>query len=167
MQRRLFTIGFTGKTAEEFFRLLTDAGVKRIIDIRQKRSGQLSGFAKHLDLAFFLDRVAHIGYTHEPLLAPTPELLKKYRADKDWESYEASFLALMKERGVPESLDTSEWGEIPALLCSEPGPEKCHRRLVADLLAEHWKGQGSFVEILHLGAPPMKSSRRAHRRASE
>ncbi len=167
MLRTICTIGFAGKTAEEFFRLLTDAGVQKIIDIRQKRGGQLSGFAKHPDLAFFLDRIAGIGYTHEPLLAPAPELLKSYRADKDWASYEAGFLALMKERGVPESLDTSDWSEMPALLCSEPGPEKCHRRLVADLLAEHWKGQGSRVEIRHLGAPPVKSSRRTRRRASE
>jgi uncharacterized protein (DUF488 family) len=141
--------------------------VKKIIDIRQKRSGQLSGFAKHPDLVFFLDRIAGIGYAHEPLLAPTPELLKKYRADKDWESYEASFLALMKERGVPTSLDTGSWGEMPALLCSEPGPEKCHRRLVADLLAEHWNGQGNAVEVRHLGVPPAKSPRQTRRRASE
>lgn len=167
MQRRILTIGFAGKSAEEFFRVLKDAGVQKIIDIRQKRGGQLSGFAKHPDLAFFLDRIAGIGYTHELLLAPAPELLKSYRADKDWASYEAGFLALMKERGVPESLDTSDWGEMPALLCSEPGPEKCHRRLVADLLAEHWRGQGNTVEILHVGVPPVKASRRAHRRASE
>ncbi len=167
MQRTIFTIGFAGKTAEEFFRLLTDAGVQKIIDIRQKRGGQLSGFAKHPDLAFFLDRIAGIGYTHEPLLTPAPELLKSYRADKDWGSYEARFLALMKERGVPGSLDASDWGEMPALLCSEPGPEQCHRRLVADLLAEHWKGQGNAVEIRHLGVPPAKSPRRVPRRSSE
>ncbi len=167
MQRRIFTIGFTGKSAEEFFRLLTDAGVKKIIDIRQHRGGQLSGFAKHPDLAFFLDRIGHIGYIHEPLLAPTPELLKKYRGDRDWESYEAGFLALVRERGVPDSLDTSAWGEAPVLLCSEPGPEKCHRRLAADLLAEHWRGQGNSPEICHLGVPPVKASRRARRRSSE
>ncbi len=163
MQRTIFTIGFAGKSAEEFFRLLTDAGVKKIIDIRQRRGGQLSGFAKHPDLAFFLDRIAHIGYTHEPLLAPAPELLKRYRADKDWGSYEARFLALMKERGLPESLDTADWGEMPALLCSERGAEKCHRRLVADLLAEHWTGQENAVEIRHLGVPPVKAAHRPRR----
>src|SRR5260370_434918 len=78
MQRLLCTIGFTGKTAEEFFTLLSDAGVRQGIDIRQNRTGQLSGFAKHPDLSFFLKTIPGIEYLHEPLLAPPPELLNSY-----------------------------------------------------------------------------------------
>ena len=97
MQRLLCTIGFTGKTAEQFFTLLTDAGVRQVIDIRQNRSGQLSGFSKHPDLSFFLKKIAGIEYLHDPLLAPPPELLKNYRRTKDWPSYETDFLAVMKD----------------------------------------------------------------------
>jgi uncharacterized protein (DUF488 family) len=150
MQRLLCTIGFTGKTAEEFFTLLSDAGVQQIIDIRQNRSGQLSGFSKHPDLSFFLEKIAGIAYLHEPLLAPAPEFLKKYRRTKDWTTYEAEFLAAMKERGVPASVDTSSWPSTISLLCSEPGPEKCHRRLVAELLAAFWRERGDAIEIRHL-----------------
>jgi uncharacterized protein (DUF488 family) len=150
MHRLLCTIGFTGKTAEEFFTLLSNAGVQQIIDIRQNRSGQLSGFSKHPDLAFFLKKIAGIEYRHEPLLAPSPEFLKKYRRTKDWTSYEAEFLAAMKQRDVPVSVDTSSWSSKVSLLCSEPGPEKCHRRLVADLLAALWRERGDAVEIRHL-----------------
>ncbi len=150
MQRLLCTIGFTGKTAEQFFDLLLRAGVEQVIDIRQNRHGQLSGFAKHPDLAFFLRAVEKIAYAHEPLLAPPPELLKSYRKNRNWPAYEEAFLAEMKERGVPEKLDTSAWASKVALLCSEAGPEKCHRRLVADLIAEHWRRCGDLVEIRHL-----------------
>lgn len=150
MKTLLCTIGFAGKSAEEFFTLLTQAEVERVIDIRQHREGQLSGFAKHPDLGYFLDRLARIGYSHEPQLAPTPELLKAYRDSKDWPAYEAAFLALLASRGIPQSLDTRAWPERIALLCSEPGPEKCHRRLVADVLAEHWLAEGRSVEIRHL-----------------
>lgn len=156
MERLLCTIGFAGKTAEEFFGLLLDAGVEKLIDIRQHRIGQLSGFAKHPDLCYFLRKIAHISYSHEPLLAPPPELLKTYRDTKDWPSYEAAFLAVMKERGIPASLDTASWSSRVALLCSEPGPEKCHRRLVAGLLAQHWRAQGHNVEIRHLTSAPSK-----------
>jgi uncharacterized protein (DUF488 family) len=69
------TIGFAGKTAEQFFALLTEAGVKKLIDIRENRGGQLSGFAKYPDLAFFLQRIAGIAYTHAPCLAPNAECL--------------------------------------------------------------------------------------------
>src|SRR2546426_10169346 len=94
MQRLLCTIGFTGKTAEQFFDLLLGAGVEQVIDIRQNRLGQLSGFAKHPDLSFFLQKIGKIAYAHEPQLAPPPELLKSYRMTKDWPAYEASFLAI-------------------------------------------------------------------------
>ena len=150
MQRLLCTIGFAGKTAEEFFALLRGAGVQQLIDVRQNRGGQLSGFAKHPDLSFFLRTVEKIEYAHEPLLAPPPELLKSYRKGKDWAAYEAAFLKEMKERGVPESVDTTSWVSKVGLLCSEPGPEKCHRRLVADLLAAHWRARGDEVEVRHL-----------------
>lgn len=150
MQRLLCTIGFAGKRAEEFFALLRGAGVEQLIDVRQNRGGQLSGFAKHPDLSFFLRAVEKIEYAHEPLLAPPPELLKSYRKDKDWPAYEAAFLKEMKERGVPEKVDTSSWATKVALLCSEPGPKKCHRRLVADLLAAQWRARGDEVEVRHL-----------------
>ncbi len=159
----LCTIGFAGKTAQEFFALLKEAGVERLIDIRQNRGGQLSGYAKHPDLAYFLKEIARITYLHEPLLAPAPELLKTYRKTKDWPGYETSFLALMKDRGVPEILDNSSWPSKCVLLCSEAGPEKCHRRLVADLIAAQWRGQGYEVEIRHLvsvRAKPLNSGRK-------
>ncbi|HEX9456225.1 MAG TPA: DUF488 domain-containing protein [Candidatus Acidoferrum sp.] len=169
MQRLLCTIGFTGKTAEEFFTLLSNAGVQQVIDIRQNRSGQLSGFSKHPDLSFFLKKIAGIEYLHEPLLAPAPELLKTYRRTKDWTSYETEFLAAMKERDVPTSVDMSSWSSKVSLLCSEPGPEKCHRRLVAELLAAFWREQGDAVEIRHLVSPrrkPVKPRRKSVGNAS-
>lgn len=158
MHYHLCTIGFAGKTAQEFFALLNAAGVKRLIDIRQHRGGQLSGYAKHPDLAYFLEKISRISYVHEPLLAPTPELLKSYRKSKDWLAYETEFLALMRDRAVPESLDTAIWPSNLALLCSEPGPEKCHRRLVAELLAARWRAEGHDVEIRHLISSSSKTA---------
>jgi 3-oxoacyl-[acyl-carrier-protein] synthase III len=161
MHRFLFTIGFTGKSAEEFFALLKQAGVQTVIDVRQNRGGQLSAFAKHPDLEFFLEETAGISYRHEALLAPSPELRKKYQGDSDWAAYEAEFFALMKERGVPQAVDTSTWPDKVALLCTEAGPEKCHRRLAADLLAERWRAEGDEVEIQHLIASKARSKGKA------
>ena len=150
MRRLLCTIGFTGKTAEEFFDLLRGAGVQSVIDVRQNRTGQLSAFAKHPDLEFFLRQIGNIRYRHEPLLAPTPELRKSYQEDKEWTAHEHGFLKLLKQRGVPESLDVSSWPASVALLCTEPGSEKCHRRLVAEVLAKHWSAANEDVEVRHL-----------------
>jgi len=150
MQSTLCTIGFAGKTAEEFFRLLAAASVKKLVDIREHRVGQLSGFAKYPDLPFFLERLGPIEYAYEPLFAPSPPIRKAYRQSRDWDAYEASFLQLMKERDVPAIIHPADFAGTVALLCSEPGPEKCHRRLVADLLAQHWQAQGHTVNIQHL-----------------
>jgi uncharacterized protein (DUF488 family) len=166
MPRSLFTIGFAGKTAEEFFTLLSRAGVEKLIDIRQNRGGQLSGFAKHPDLSYFLCKIAGISYQYEPLLAPPPELLKTYRKTKDWPAYETNFFAAMKERGVPAALDTTSWPSTVALLCSEPGAEKCHRRLVADLLASHWRERGELVETRHLLSEFKSSSKGRRKKAA-
>ena len=77
-----------------------------------------------------------------------------YRAGKDWPQYEAAFLALMRERDFPGAVDVPVEGGTLALLCSEAGPEKCHRRLVAELLAEDLRGKGHTVHVRHLTVEP-------------
>jgi len=144
------TIGFTQKTAEQFFRLLQEAGTQTVLDIREHRIGQLAGFAKFPDLAFFLDRLSGIKYAYEPLFAPSPEIRKAYQATRDWQQYESAFRELMAERKVLEEVDPSRFEGNIALLCSEAEPTECHRRLVADLLANHLTSLGWQVEIKHL-----------------
>ena len=144
---QLFTIGFTQKPARKFFSLLKDAGVERLIDIRLNPGGQLAGFAKQGDLAYFLSEIVDCEYHHEVNLAPTAPILSDYRENHDWPEYVRRFEALMDERGVPESLDRKLFTERRCcLLCSEATPDHCHRRLVAERLARCW----SDVEVVHL-----------------
>lgn len=135
-ETRLYTIGFTQRSAEEFFTALKKAGVRRVIDIRLNNVSQLAGFAKKDDLAFFLKAVCGIEYLHRPDLAPTQDLLERFRQKSiQWDEYEAEFMELIRERGIEASVDRSILGQA-CLLCSEPGPERCHRRLVAEYLRD-------------------------------
>jgi uncharacterized protein (DUF488 family) len=154
----LFTIGFTKKTAEEFFRLLREAQVGKLIDIRENRVGQLAGFAKYPDLAFFLQRIAGIAYDYQPFFAPTAEIRDAYINSGDWAQYQNAFAELMAQRQVLDQVDPAAFEGRVALLCSEAEPEKCHRRLVAEMLAQHWTAQGHQIEIEHLVSekPPRK-----------
>ena len=130
----LFTIGFTKKTAQEFFTLLSEAGVKRIVDTRLNNVSQLSGFAKRKDLKYFLKEIADIDYLHILDLAPTKDILNDYKKKKvDWHTYEKSFLDLMRKRQI-ENKVSSEILDRACLLCSEAKPHNCHRRLVAEYL---------------------------------
>jgi uncharacterized protein (DUF488 family) len=143
---RLFTIGFTKKTAEEFFTLLEDAGVLRILDVRLNNTSQLAGFAKRDDLQYFLRAIGGIDYVHLPDLAPTADILDAYKKEKGpWSAYEPRFLELIRERKIEET-SRRELFDRGCLLCSEDQPEHCHRRLVAEYLAEKW----GDVEITHL-----------------
>ena len=143
----LYTIGFTQKSAQQFFELLDQNGVQKLLDIRLNPYGQLSGFSKKDDLDYFLDRLSGIEYHHLAELAPTEEILKGYRADKNWNAYVQRFEALMDERQIPGALDRALFENGPAcLLCSEATPKQCHRRLVAERIAADWGN----VEIRHL-----------------
>jgi len=145
---KLYTIGFTQKTAEEFFGLLKANHMQRLADIRLRPDGQLAGFTKRDDLPYFLANLADgCQYVHLSVLAPTKEILDGFRGDHNWPHYVALFEALMDQRGIPAALDKGEFERLPTcLLCSEPTPEKCHRRLVAERLATFWPD----VEVIHL-----------------
>jgi uncharacterized protein (DUF488 family) len=153
MTSKIFTIGFTKKTAKQFFELLREAKVQKVIDIRENRGGQLAGFAKHPDLAFFLDSVLGIAYEYQPTFAPSPEIRTAYRETRNWEQYEKSFLELMEQRKALERADPKVFKGRVALLCSENEPGHCHRRLVAEMLARHWTAQAHRVEVAHLATP--------------
>ena len=143
---KLFTIGFTKKTAEEFFSRLIRTGVKRVIDIRLNNVSQLAGFAKRDDLHYFLRTIGCIDYVHRPDLAPTQQILDDFKKNKgSWPVYERDFLALLSARGV-ENSSSPELLHEACLLCSEDKPAQCHRRLVAEYFQSQWSG----VKIIHL-----------------
>jgi uncharacterized protein (DUF488 family) len=141
------TIGFTKTSAEGFFRRLLDAEVRTVMDVRLHSTSQLAGFAKTDDLAFFLRRIVDIQYVHEPLLAPTEQILKAFKKEKgDWRAYEERFLGLMSERQI-ENRFTPDMFDGACLLCSEATPHHCHRRLVCEYLNQKWSGA---LEVRHL-----------------
>lgn len=140
------TIGFTKKSAEEFFTLLRGSGCKRVVDVRLNNVSQLAGFSKRDDLRYFLKEIAGIEYVHESLLAPTQDILDAYKKHKgDWKVYEPAYLDLIKKREIEKRLDPSII-KGSCLLCSEEKPHHCHRRLVAEYLKQHW----GELEIKHL-----------------
>jgi len=143
----VFTIGFTQTTAESFFGRLKNAGVRRLLDVRLNNTSQLAGWARQADLPYFLRELVGAEYVHEPLLAPTAEILDDYKKRGGaWSEYEPRFMALMAERRIEERLDRARFAVPTALLCSEHTAEHCHRRLVLEYLQEKWGG----LTVVHL-----------------
>ena len=144
---KIFTIGFTKKSACRFFDLLRGSGARRIVDVRLNNVSQLAGFAKKNDLIYFLREICGMEYVHLPDLAPTRDMLNDYRKRRiSWDTYEIRFLELMRQRRIEETI-SEEVIDKGCLLCSEDQPHHCHRRLVVEYLERHWPD----VNIVHLG----------------
>lgn len=146
IRMNISTIGFTGKTAEYFFSKLKDSGAKKLIDIRINRTSQLAGFAKEQDLGYLLANLSNLEYLINSDLAPTKELLTRYRREEiGWDTYSKEYISLIESRDIIEFLGQDYFSES-VLMCSESTPEFCHRRLLTDLLSK----QFSNLEINHL-----------------
>lgn len=143
----VYTIGFTQKNAEKFFKLIKMAQVKTLIDVRLNNISQLAGFAKKDDLRFFLKELCGSEYVHLPELAPTKDILNAYKkGDMTWQIYEDKFINLMSKRNIEKSIKPALLDQ-GCLLCSEHEPHLCHRRLVVEYLNEH---TNLNLEVKHL-----------------
>ena len=143
----LYTTGYQRKALATFIGQLQEAGVDAVIDVRLRNTSHLAGYTKRDDLAFLLLDGFSIAYEHRPELAPTPEIFDAYRDDQDWAAYEARFLPLLEERSAEEvGREILARYQSPCLLCAEPTPEHCHRRLVA----EYWAARLPEYIIVHL-----------------
>lgn len=137
----LFNIGFTQKTAKEFFGILKDNKIDCLVDIRLNPNGQLSRFAFEKDLPYFLDKLVEgCKYVHRVDLAPQHELLKEVRTkgsamSKDYKLFEMEFNQyLEKKSNIGNFVEQFNKYQNVVLLCSEHTTAKCHRRLVSDML---------------------------------
>jgi uncharacterized protein (DUF488 family) len=141
------TIGFTKTSASGFFERIKGAGVKKVVDVRLHNTSQLAGFAKADDLAYFLKEICGVDYVHQPVLAPTDDILKAYKRDRgDWAVYQERFMSLMAERAIERRLNPASF-QGACLLCSEDKPHHCHRRLVCEYLNDKWDG---VLKVRHL-----------------
>lgn len=143
----LFTIGFTKKSAERFFTLIRDNGVKQLIDVRISNNSQLAGFAKGKDLEFFTKEICHIPYKHIIDFAPTKDLLDKWhKHEVSWPEYEIIYSGILKERNIIRHYGIKQFDKA-CFLCSEETPEQCHRRLLAEYFKSHSTEE---IRIVHL-----------------
>lgn len=143
---KLFNIGFTRKTAKEFFEIIKTHHIECLIDIRLNPNGQLSRFAFKDDLPFFLSELGNgCNYRHRADLAPTKALLKDVRnsscaMNKNYKLFETAYIAQLEtESNISNFVDEFGKYENVVLLCSESSNKKCHRRVLSDLLIKKYK----------------------------
>ena len=120
-----------------------------LVDIRLYSKSQLSGFTNGRDMPYFLERLCDCKYEHRINYAPTKNLLGNYRKNLiTCPEYEIQYRFIIDEREAVKDFLTRYYGlyESVCLLCSEPTPEQCHRRLLAEMIHE----QHPDIGITHL-----------------
>ena len=145
----IYTIGFTQKSAEQFFELVKANNIELMIDVRLNNKSQLAGFSKGNDLSYFLREICKADYIHCDEFAPTKELLSDYQKELiSWDEYERRFEEIMEKRGAYKKFLSrfAEYNKV-CLLCSEVTAEHCHRRLVAEKVQT---SSPKNVEVIHL-----------------
>ena len=144
----LYTIGFTKKSAEQFFNLLRNNGVKQLVDVRISNSSQLAGFAKGKDLEYFTNEICHIPYKHIVDFAPTKQLLDQWhKHEVTWPEYTEIYTNILKSREIIKKYGVKSFDNT-CFLCSEDTPEQCHRRLLAEYMQEHSKEKVCIVHLI-------------------
>ena len=144
----IFTIGFAQKSAERFFQILKENNVECLIDVRLNNVSQLAGFTKSKDLQYFLKTIVDADYIHNIKYAPTKDVVDDYKKNKiSWLEYEIKYRKLIESRKIEQIFknDIKNYNNV-CLLCSEPLPQNCHRRL----LAEYIKNKINNIDIKHL-----------------
>lgn len=140
---KIYTIGFTQKSAEEFFNILQDNQIEQLVDIRLNNKSQLTGFTKMKDLTYFLKKIANIDYYYFDYLAPTKELRKMV---SQWDIYTVEYIKLLEKRQILDRLDPNFFKKPTVFLCSEKLASQCHRGILANYIQENWPN----VEVVHL-----------------
>jgi uncharacterized protein (DUF488 family) len=152
---RVWTIGHGTRTSEELVATLHQAGVQTLVDVRRFPGSRRNPQFNQAALAEELER-AGIGYLYLPDLGgrrsgvPGEERFACVRV-----SAFRSYAAWMASDEWQQALAGALVLPSPCFMCAETLPWRCHRRLIADLLAAR------EFEVVHLLGPGDSLEQRA------
>ena len=130
----IYTTGFSGWIAKDFFTQLKDNGVALLIDIRRHPYSQLAGFTRAAHFEYFLKELSNCDYKHMEELAPNPDTLKQYRnKDIEWDKFSKSYIENLNVENLSKLLTLIKKQTV-VLLCSETEHTQCHRSLLVQEL---------------------------------
>ncbi len=132
--KKLFTIGYEGAAPDDFMRALKVARIDVLLDVRELPISRRKGFSKTA-LGSALTE-AGITYRHEKQLGSPKAIRHRLREDGNYPRFFREFdRHLIEQSNLLVALTGELKGNV-ALMCYEKDHEACHRRSVADALAE-------------------------------
>jgi uncharacterized protein (DUF488 family) len=150
-ERRLFTIGHSTRTIEEFVGILNEAAIRRIVDVRyfpgSRRHPQFGSealppalAAAGIDYQHLRELGGRRGRQHDGPSRNTQWRVEAFRNYADYAETPAFREALDRLERLADE-------RVTAIMCAEAVWWRCHRRLITDyMLARGW-------EVTHLMGP--------------
>ncbi len=141
---RIYTIGHSNHSQEQFLSLLTNAGVQVLVDVRSNPNSRWATFADRDNLKEIL-KLVQIRYMYlGDMLGGRPSDSDSY----DYQTGKVDYQAIREKenfrRGINRLLDGLKKYRV-CIMCAEEDPASCHRNL---LVAENLRQAG--VEVFHI-----------------
>lgn len=134
------------RKSEKFLSLMEEHGVDAIVDVRRTNEGGLYKFASGEHIRNLVEKHG-VAYVWEPRLAPSEELRAEWKRNKNWPDFIEKYNKEMGDRDMLSvGKEIASEFKRPCLLCAEASSEFCHRRLLAEHIA-----QGIGDRIVHIG----------------
>lgn len=141
----LFTAGYEGLTIEAFLARLKQAGIEKIVDVREYPLSRKPGFSKRALAEHLMNN--GIAYEHVPALGCPKPIRNQYKVDGSWARYAKDFRAyIATQDAVVLDVLADAASYRTCLICYEADASFCHRSLIAEA------GQKLLpsVEVVHL-----------------
>jgi len=135
MSTSLYTAGYEGRAIDEFLDALVQAGVERLVDVRELPLSRCRGFSK----TALRNALAEVGidYVHaKPLGNPKPNRERYWPGDVVGGA--DTYRRHLHNGSYPALIDLSDGldRETCCLLCFERDHAVCHRDVIVDSLLE-------------------------------
>jgi uncharacterized protein (DUF488 family) len=131
---RLFTIGHSTRSLEEFLALLGREGVTHLVDVRAFPASRRYPHFNGPDLATSL-AAAGISYAHAPELGgrrkPNKESHNTAWRNESFRAY-ADYMETPRFLSALDELLAAATREPTVIMCAEAVPWRCHRSLISD-----------------------------------
>lgn len=131
----LYSVGYEGRTVDQFIQALVAAGVDVLYDVRLNPVSRKPGFSKN-KLRDALE-AAGVDYVHEPLLGNPPDNRDAFR-NGNVEQGRARFQQRLNNgsRDALDKLTKDTRQRIIALLCVEKDADRCHRKVITEAVQD-------------------------------
>ena len=136
--QKLFSIGYEGKSVENFLNILLQNGIRLLCDVRKNPLSRKFGFSKNK--LQHVSKSVGISYTHIPELGIESSERQVLETREDYAALFSEYRESLSFRAVAlqQVYALFQSNARVALMCYEQAPSCCHRTIIKEYLVENY-----------------------------